>query len=251
MRQKPDDAEYAGRERWFIVAKPRNSGPIFERTKILTNKHNDYFQVYDHVFEKFIDKEITFVEIGVFHGGSLLMWREYFGDKARIIGIDINPNAKKAEELGFEIFIGDQAKPEFWAEFFEQIGPVDIVLDDGGHCYDEQITTTECCIPHIKDGGLLVVEDTHTSYMQKYGYQNEPTSIDYAKGMIDRINFRAGALKEAQDTAEWRVWAIRILQSFVIFDVHEWRSRFTSLPVTNFGEEFIEGARLGTTRSPK
>ena len=76
MRQKPDDAEYAGRERWFIVAKPRNSGPIFERTKILTNKHNDYFQVYDHVFEKFIEKEITFVEIGVFHGGSLLMWRE-------------------------------------------------------------------------------------------------------------------------------------------------------------------------------
>lgn len=64
--------------------------------------------------------------------------------------------------------------------------------------------------------------------MQKYGYQNEPTFIDYAKRMIDRINFRAGALKEAQHTAEWRVWAIRILQSFVIFDVHEWRSRFTS-----------------------
>ena len=36
------------------------------------------------------------------------MWRDYFGKDARIIGIDLNPEAKKWEKHGFEIFIGNQ-----------------------------------------------------------------------------------------------------------------------------------------------
>ena len=53
---------------------------------------------------KFRNKEIIFVEIGVKRGGSLLMWRDWLGPKARIIGIDLDPNAKKLEEYGFEIY---------------------------------------------------------------------------------------------------------------------------------------------------
>ena len=57
-------------------------------------KHSTYFDTYDELFLKYRNQEITFVEIGVLGGGSLFMWRDFFGDRARIIGIDLNPNAK-------------------------------------------------------------------------------------------------------------------------------------------------------------
>ena len=57
-------------------------------------------------FDEIVGKEITFVEIGILDGGSLFMWRDFFGNKARIIGVDLNPEAKKWEKEGFEIFIG-------------------------------------------------------------------------------------------------------------------------------------------------
>ena len=60
-----------------------------------------------------LTKKITFVEIGIGNGGSLFMWKKFFGKKARIIGIELNPDAKKLEKFGFEIFIGDQSDPFF------------------------------------------------------------------------------------------------------------------------------------------
>ena len=50
------------------------------------------------------------------------MWKNWLGDKARIIGIDLNPEALKWKDHGFEIFIGDQGDPNFWNEFFRTVG---------------------------------------------------------------------------------------------------------------------------------
>ena len=47
-------------------------------------KHSTYFQVYDRIFSKYQGKEITFVEIGILDGGSLFMWREFFGEKQEL-----------------------------------------------------------------------------------------------------------------------------------------------------------------------
>ncbi|MCX7182850.1 MAG: hypothetical protein NTY92_02715 [Nitrosospira sp.] len=82
------------------------------------------------------------------------MWRDYFGASARIIGIDLNPISKKWEKDGFEIYIGNQSDPLFWREIFEKIFDVDIVLDDGGHTYEQQIITAHECIPNIRNGGV-------------------------------------------------------------------------------------------------
>ena len=79
-----------------------------------TVKQSTYFSVYDELFKKFKNKEITFLEVGVLDGGSLFMWRDYLGSQARIIGVDLNPEAKKWKKDGFEIFIGYQSKESFW-----------------------------------------------------------------------------------------------------------------------------------------
>ena len=42
-------------------------------------KHTTYFATYDAIFTKYINKKIIFVEVGVLGGGSLFMWRNFFG----------------------------------------------------------------------------------------------------------------------------------------------------------------------------
>ena len=154
-------------------------------------KLTSYFHSYDYFFNKYRDKEITFVEIGVLDGGPLFMWRDYFGEKARIIGVDLNPDAKQWEEHGFEIYVGDQSDKNFWGEFINKVGKVDVVLDDGGHTYEQQIITTECLLDSINENGILLVEDTHTSYMSGFGPKNR-SFIDYVKRKIDSVNSRFG-----------------------------------------------------------
>jgi len=177
-------------------------------------KHNTYFELYDHFFNKYRKKKITFVEIGVLNGGSLFMWRDYFGSKARIIGIDLNPDAKKWEKYGFEIFIGNQSDKNFWAKFIKKIGNIDIVLDDGGHTYEQQITTVESLINHINNNGIIVTEDTHTSYMSGYGPKSK-SFIKYTNLLIDRINMRFKKFENKK--SEKRIWTIEIAESMVAF----------------------------------
>ncbi len=106
---------------------------IYKRTKYLSVKHDSYFQVYEELLKGYVGKPITFVEVGIFNGGSIFMWREFLGPQARIVGIDCNPSSLQWRDHGFEIFLGDQADPLFWRNFFHEVGPVDVLLDDGGH----------------------------------------------------------------------------------------------------------------------
>ena len=118
-------------------------------------KVSTYFHSYDHFFRQYRNSKITFVEFGVLSGGSLFMWRDYSGEQSRIIGVDFNPNAKKWEKDEFEIYIGNRSDAEFWENFLNTVGSVDVVLDDGGHTYEQQIVTLGCLLPAVNDGGGL------------------------------------------------------------------------------------------------
>jgi len=190
----------------------------YSESSLKSFKIESYFSVYDEIFKKYIGEKIVFVEIGVYHGGSLEMWRNYFGNQARIIGIDINPEAKKLEKRGFEIFIGSQSSKNFWDTFYEKIGPVDIVLDDGGHQNKQQIITAHESIKNINDGGVLVTEDTHTSYMPKFGNPSKYSFINFAKNKIDKINYRFPLFKD-KDNVERKIFSINFYESIVAFNI--------------------------------
>ena len=192
----------------------------YKKSPYLSVKHSSYFHVYAELLDTYRNKPITFIEIGVLGGGSLFMWREYLGHRARIIGIDLNPLAKRWEEHGFEIYIGSQSEGKFWDELFNSVGDVDVVLDDGGHTYEQQIVTASKCIPHIKNGGLLIVEDTHTSYFQDFGYPCKYSFIEWAKGLIDNINCRFPSVQVSSLPYKSSVYSISIFQSIACFKIH-------------------------------
>tara|TARA_A100001015_G_scaffold211586_1_gene237243 strand:+ start:140 stop:880 length:741 start_codon:yes stop_codon:yes gene_type:complete len=204
----------------------------FSKSEFKSIKHSTYFEVYDELFSKYRNKKITFVEIGILGGGSLFMWRNFFGPKARIIGIDLNPSAKKWTKYGFEIFIGDQSDINFWKKFKKKVGKIDIILDDGGHRYIDQITSIECILDNIKHNGLIVVEDTHTSYMDGFG-DKKYSFINYIKNNIDKINHKSHKLKNS--SSKENIWSIKVYESIVAIFVKSKQKQTKSEPITNNG----------------
>ena len=179
-----------------------------------------YFQAYEEMFSKFVGKEIVFVEIGVLHGGSLFMWKEYFGNKARIIGIDLNLKAKQLEKYGFDIFIGNQADLNFWKKFYEKVGKIDILLDDGGHDNDQQIITLTESIPFINNGGIIVTEDTHASYLKKHGNPSMHSFINYSKHLVDVVNSRFPGTKiKTKNKFRKKLFSVIFYESIVAFKI--------------------------------
>ena len=128
------------------------------------HKWHHYFDIYERAFERFRGRDIVMIEVGVYEGGSLELWKNYFGSGSRIIGIDIDARAMSYAEPGVDIMIGDQADPEFLRSIINTIGHVDIVLDDGGHTANQQISTFEALYPIVKNPGIYLVEDTHTAF---------------------------------------------------------------------------------------
>lgn len=156
----------------------------------LIHKWKHYFDVYDRHFSRFRNQEIVILEIGVSQGGSLQMWKDYFGPKARIYGIDIDPACKSLEEENIEIFIGSQSDREFLRGVKKKIPKVDILIDDGGHTMKQQIVSFEELFDHVKEKGVYLCEDMHTSYWIKFGggYKRPGTFVEYTKNFVDYLN---------------------------------------------------------------
>ena len=162
--------------------------------KLSSDKWDPYFDVYETYFSKFIGKSPVIVEVGVQGGGSIEMWRKYLGEGAKIFGIDVDPtvlNLQQHYDSDTKILIGDQGSATFWAEFLKDVPEIDIFIDDGGHFMDQQKLTFEKVFPHIKEGGVFICEDTHTSYhsFHQAGLYHDNSFIEYSKKMVDVIHY--------------------------------------------------------------
>jgi len=114
--------------------------------------HN-YCQFYDQHLSPYRDRELKILEIGVYGGASLRMWRDYFHN-SMIYGIDINPRSMFQEER-IQTFIQDQGDVQGLKRFVEQHGPFDVVIDDGSHYTDH----LEISYQVFKDSPIFIWED--------------------------------------------------------------------------------------------
>ncbi|MFC7493457.1 MULTISPECIES: class I SAM-dependent methyltransferase [unclassified Nocardioides] len=163
----------------------------FRRNKgRLIHKWMHYFDIYHRHFQRFRGKPVVVVEFGVSHGGSLQMWRDYFGRRATIYGVDIDERCAQLGGPHTKVFIGDQEDREFLRRIVDEVGPIDVVIEDGGHTMGQQVATFEEIYPAVKPGGVFLIEDLHTSYWSEYGgdYRKPDTFIEYAKNLTDQLN---------------------------------------------------------------
>ena len=149
-----------------------------------------YFDIYHRHLARFRGQRITMIEIGVFNGGSLPMWRDYFGPQATIVGVDINPGCTRFAESHIDIVIGDQSDRPFLRSLADRYPDCAIVLDDGGHRMDQQIATFEELYPRLRSDAVYICEDIGTSYIPAFGggHGRPHTFIETVKRLVDRLN---------------------------------------------------------------
>lgn len=169
-------------------------------------KWDHYFEAYDRHFSKFRGLPIHFIEIGVYSGGSLDMWRDYFGPQATIYGVDIEPACKAYEADGVKIFIGDQADRNFWNDFRQNVPQIHAVVDDGGHQPEQQMITLEELFLYLQPGGVFMCEDVHGS---KHAFTS------FVQGMIDALNDAARWTNNLDDNERRIVCASSPFQAVV------------------------------------
>ena len=157
------------------------------------SKDHDYCRFYEPLFRDMRDQELVILELGVggedkeLGGLSLLAWEKYFLN-AKIYGIDIYD--KSALNKGrIKTFMGSQTDPDFLIEVLNEIGVPDIIIDDASHINANTIRTFQLLFPHLKKGGIYVIEDTLCSYRWDFGGVkdvhdcNAPTIMNYLFSM--------------------------------------------------------------------
>jgi len=158
-------------------------------------KWRHYFEIYERHFGRFCNSEVHVLEIGVDSGGSIEMWQDYFGPKARLYGVDLSAQCKAYETSSVKVFTGDQADRNFWREFRRQVPVLDIVIDDGGHQPVQQAVSLEELLPHLRPGGVYLCEDITAAARDGIN----PFAA-YVHGIAHRLNdYSGGAVNPADD----------------------------------------------------
>jgi hypothetical protein len=153
-------------------------------------KWHHYFEIYTRHLAGYRDRPIRMLEIGVFRGGSLRMWKRYFHPESIIVGIDVDESCRDHEDAQNGIFvrIGDQADRVFLSRVAGELGPFDIILDDGSHKTYDQISAFNALFrPALADGGCYLLEDMHSNYWVR-DLNSPETFIRYASRMVDALH---------------------------------------------------------------
>lgn len=178
------------RRRWLGTERSGLEAIFQRHDGRILHKWVHYLGVYERYFARYRGTPVRMLEIGVSQGGSLEMWREYFGPAATIFGVDINPNSASCVDPPNQVRIGSQADPAFLEAVVAEMGRPDVILDDGSHISSHQSASFHTLFPLLKDGGLYVIEDLHTAYWPTYegGYRRAGTGIELAKQLVDDIH---------------------------------------------------------------
>jgi cephalosporin hydroxylase len=182
-----------------------------------------YFGVYEEYLQKYRNKPFTMLEIGVSGGGSLELWREYFGQDARIFGIDIDPECAHRVSPPNQVRIGSQDDPKFLETVIAEMGPPDIILDDGSHVARHQITSFNVLFPHLKTGGLYIVEDVHTAYWPEFydlTFWRTRTFIKFVHRLIDDMHGWYHYRSKKTDAMQ-EISAIHVHDSIVVIEKNQ------------------------------
>jgi cephalosporin hydroxylase len=184
------------------------------------HKWTHYFPIYERHFAAWRGRTLTFLEIGVAKGGSLAMWRRYFGPMARIIGVDIDRKCLAHEAEGISVRIGDQSDVGFLQGIVDEFGAPDVVLDDGSHQMSHVAASFEFLYPRMGKNAVYLIEDLHTAYWPKFGGGlTEPANFfNVAKGLVDKLNADHTYGQVAQDAFSRETFSISFYDSIVAFE---------------------------------
>jgi len=195
-------------------------------------RYHNYSRQYEGLFERFRNMPLKYLEIGVFKGGSIKAMKEVFKNAECIVGLDINEECKKFEDVfnGIFVDIGDATDTAFLNSITKKYGTFDIILDDGSHINKDVIKTFELLFPLLNDNGLYIVEDTicykkdrfldrkypnHLQYFFKYTQFLNQWRYDSSEGVKDTCVDPFKILKKTDNVFEYSIDKIEYGCSYI------------------------------------
>jgi predicted O-methyltransferase YrrM len=152
-----------------------------------SSRHHNYLNFYERHFAARRHEPLTILEIGVLNGASLRTWREYFPN-AKIVGCDIDPTVRRWAAARIEIEYMDQSNLEDLVRVAVKHGPLDIIIEDGSHLWEHQITTLRTLFPFLRPDGIYVVEDLQTNFgefQSDYRGNAQRSCVEFLKDWLD------------------------------------------------------------------
>jgi len=134
-------------------------------------KWSNALDAYQRHLAPMAGQPLKLAEVGVQSGGSIEMWHSVLGQHCYVYGLDINPATMAFQDALTTITIGDQADANMWLSFFTSVaqGPIDILIDDGGHEAHQMLTTLTSVFDNLTPGGMVVIEDIHgANYVESF-----------------------------------------------------------------------------------
>ena len=184
--------------------------------------HSVYLGNYEEYFQPLRNRKVKLLELGVYKGGSLLLWRDYFPE-GLIAGLDLNPVKLEDPSGRIRIYQGRQQDTALLDRIASENAPegFDIIIDDCSHIGElTRISFWHLFDNHLKPGGLYVIEDWSASYWDsffdgaKFGYEPKlsfnPTlfrlrsKIAHAQRSLPALNFIWRSAKRMLNRKQFR-----------------------------------------------
>jgi len=214
-----------------------------------------YFEPYERHFSRFRGTPVVVLEIGIKDGGSLALWRKYFGESARLFGADLfegaavfkgNPRYGTPER----IILGDQGSDSFWEDVRLALpgGTLDILIDDGSHAAGHQVKSMEMALQLLRPGGVYFCEDVHGArngflpyLIEKFIYSTKPAPGKnwYAGGNTTLNAFKPMGHMPA-NTLQQQVFALTIYPFVAVVEMLHTPRTVLHGPVR--GHELLQGS---------
>jgi hypothetical protein len=159
--------------------------------------YHNYLEIYEKHFSKFRNSLNTFLEIGLWEGESIRMWRDYF-TTGNLVGVDIL-DLSHIKLPNTQIHICDQSDRVQLNNLIKKTFPqYDIIIDDGGHMMHQMQITLGYMFKHLSPGGVFVIEDLHTCGNPAYNRGGDMETIDVLRGWQNNKNIVSNCMTEEE-----------------------------------------------------
>ena len=150
-----------------------------------------YLDNYSKYFSSLKNKEVNLLELGVFKGGSIKLWKEYF-KQGKIVGLDLKlrDNFNEDRIITYE---GQQEDINLLDKISNINAPngFDIIIDDCSHFGDlTKISFWHLFNDHLKNGGGYVIEDWGTGYWDMWRDGKCYSKNKFKISMLEKIMSR-------------------------------------------------------------
>ena len=149
---------------------------------------------YEELFMSLRNRDIKLLELGIWKGGSLKMWKDYF-PKSSIVGLDRDKKLL-VNEPRIKSYAGDQADEKLLIEICEKNAPegFDIIIDDASHIGELTRKSFRYLFKYLKSGGIYVIEDWFTGYRPPKMIDGKMIDMYGGNSYIEGENHLAGTV---------------------------------------------------------